>query len=171
MIEIREFLPTEIEAYSKIRSRALRENPEAFLTTEQGFLNRPKSQLADRLKRNYESPDECMLCAFDGDEPIGMMGVIRARAEKMRHIAGVIAVFVAPEYRGQRIGSRLLDALIAYARTMEGVEHLRLGVVTTNTTAINLYQRHGFEIYGTEINAFKVGDDYWDEHLMWLKLS
>lgn len=170
MIEIREFLPTEVEAYRKIRLRALRENPEAFLTTEEGFLNRPISELSARLKRNYESPDECMLCAFDGDEPVGMMGVIRASAEKMRHIAGVIAVFVAPEYRGQQIGGRLLDAIIDFARTMDGVEQLRLGVVTTNQTAINLYRYRGFEIYGTEINAMKAGDTYWDEHLMWLPL-
>ncbi len=170
MVEIRAFLPTEIEAYTKIRLRALTENPEAFLTTAEDFQNRPKSTTIARLKRNYESPNECMLGAFDGDEPIGMMGVIRAGAEKIHHIAGVIAVFVAPEYRGQQIGGRLLDAAIAYARTMEGLEQLRLGVVTTNQTAINLYRSRGFEIYGTEINALKAGDTYWDEHLMWLRL-
>lgn len=170
MIKIREFLPTEIEKYSKIRLRALRENPEAYLTTEQGFLDRPKSQHQARLRQNYDSPNECMLCAFDGDEPIGMIGVIRASREKITHIAGVIAVFVAPEYRGQKIGGCLLDAAIAYARTMDGVEQLRLGVVTTNEAAIQLYLSRGFEIYGTEINGFKVGDRYWDEHLMWLQL-
>jgi ribosomal protein S18 acetylase RimI-like enzyme len=171
MVEIREFLPTEIADYCKIRLRALEENPEAFLTTAQGFRNRPKSEHLARLQRNYDSPNECMLGAFDGVEPVGMMGVIRAGSEKMQHIAGVVAVFVAPEYRGQNIGGRLLDAAIAYARTMEGLEQLRLGVVTTNESAIQLYLSRGFEIYGTEINALKSGDRYWDEHLMWLRLN
>ncbi len=170
MIEIREFLPTEIEAYDKIRLYALRENPEAFLTTVKGFLARPKSERIARLQRNYDSPNQCMLGAFDGDEPVGMMGVIRAGREKIDHIAGVIAVFVAPEYRGQKIGGRLLDAVIAYARTMQGVEQLRLGVVTTNEAAIQLYLSRGFEIYGTQINALKTADTYWDEQLMWLRL-
>ena len=51
------------------------------------------------------------------------------------------------------------------------VEQLRLGVVDTNAEAIRLYQKHGFEIYGTEIRALKSQCGYSNEVLMALRLK
>lgn len=48
-----------------------------------------------------------------------------------------------PAYRGQGIGSRLLDELISQLAAA-GVHDLVLGVLPGNTAAIRLYQRYGF---------------------------
>jgi ribosomal protein S18 acetylase RimI-like enzyme len=66
--------------------------------------------------------------------------------------------------RGQGIGSALLDALIAYAVGV--VEQLQLAVVDTNLSAIRLYEKHGFEVYGREMRALKTAAGYADEVLM-----
>ena len=58
----------------------------------------------------------------------------------------------------------MLDALIQHAFGI--VEQLRLGVVDTNEAAIRLYQKHGFEIYGTEMRALKTEAGYSNEVLM-----
>lgn len=50
---------------------------------------------------------------------------------------------VLPAYRGQGIGSRLLDELISQLAAA-GVHDLVLGVLPGNTAAIRLYQRYGF---------------------------
>ena len=169
-IVIRQFLPTEVAAYRYIRARALAENPEAFATSAEEFAKRPDSSVRARLEENFSADDRYMLGAFIDDKPVGMMGVIRWKHLKRQHIADIIAVFVVPEQRGNQLGGRLLDRAIELAHTMDGVEQLILGVVTTNKTAIGLYQSRGFEAYGTEPNALQSQGQYWDELLMVLRL-
>ena len=65
----------------------------------------------------------------------------------------------------------LLEAAIARARETPGVEQLILAVVTVNTPARNLYLSLGFEPYGREPLALKLGDRYLDEELMVLFLG
>ena len=52
-------------------------------------------------------------------------------------------IFVAPEFRDKRLGSRLIDLLCVYV-SGQGGKALRLGVVRTNTRARALYDRLGF---------------------------
>jgi ribosomal protein S18 acetylase RimI-like enzyme len=73
-------------------------------------------------------------------------------------------MYVAPRARGRGVGTALLSALIEHASGI--VEQLRLGVVDTNIAAIRLYQKHGFEIYGTEMRALKSEAGYSNELLM-----
>ena len=56
------------------------------------------------------------------------------------------------------------------AREMDGLEQVNLCVVSNNERAKKLYQSVGFEIYGTERNALKYNDRYFDEDLMALHL-
>jgi len=51
------------------------------------------------------------------------------------------------------------------------VLQLHLTCVTSNQGAIQFYQKHGFKIYGTEPRALKIGNIFFDEHLMVLDLS
>ena len=51
------------------------------------------------------------------------------------------------------------------------VEEVRLTVVASNLSAIRLYTRAGFEQYGLERRALKVGEHYHDELLMTLQLG
>ncbi len=52
-------------------------------------------------------------------------------------------IAVAPLMRGQGFGARLLDALIAEART-RGYERMGLTVLEDNDTAVRLYESRGF---------------------------
>lgn len=58
-------------------------------------------------------------------------------------------IAVPPEARGQGIGSRLIDGVLAYARE-RGLESVRLDVIDTNEGARRLYERKGFEATHTE---------------------
>ena len=57
-----------------------------------------------------------------------------------------MAIGVYPEFRGQRVGSLLLGALIARARR-DGERALSLSVNRENP-AKRLYARYGFEVVG-----------------------
>jgi ribosomal-protein-alanine N-acetyltransferase len=58
----------------------------------------------------------------------------------------VHTIGVAPEHQGQGIGKALLQALLARADEFEAPVFLE--VRTDNTTALALYERHGFERLG-----------------------
>lgn len=51
------------------------------------------------------------------------------------------------EYWGYGIGKNLLGESITWADT-NGIQKITLNVLETNTNAIKLYQKHGFEIEG-----------------------
>lgn len=57
-------------------------------------------------------------------------------------------IFVAPQARGQGVGSALLLGIMDGART-RGYDGVRLDVINTNHRARALYERHGFQPTGT----------------------
>jgi ribosomal protein S18 acetylase RimI-like enzyme len=159
------------EALWALRLRALADDPEAFGTTHDEALVRGSESVLRRLR---ESDDEHFyLGAFAGDgdaELAGMVRVDREAGRKDQHKAGITAMYIAPEWRGLGLGRALLEEVIARARQMAGLEQVRLGVVTTNTAAVALYRSLGFVVYGTDPRTLKLGERYWDEHLMLLDL-
>jgi ribosomal protein S18 acetylase RimI-like enzyme len=80
-------------------------------------------------------------------------------------------MYVAPEVRGRGLGRMLLDAAITQARATPGIEQLMLAVNATNLPARNLYLALGFEPFGREPRALKIGERYFDEDYMALFLS
>ena len=62
-------------------------------------------------------------------------------------------IFVAPEARGQGVGTQLLDSVIWCAK-MNRCHAVRLDVVDTNPRARALYERYGFQAVGTEEVGF-----------------
>jgi ribosomal protein S18 acetylase RimI-like enzyme len=55
-------------------------------------------------------------------------------------------------------------------RVKDEVEQIQLSVGAHNVPAARLYQGFGFEPYGLENSALKVGEQYFDEVLMALDL-
>jgi ribosomal protein S18 acetylase RimI-like enzyme len=90
------------------------------------------------------------LCALDGrDEPVGAAWYrnFPAAAPGYGYVADdipEISIGVYPEFRGQRVGSLLLGALVARAQR-DGERGLSLSVHGENP-AKRLYARHGFEV-------------------------
>ena len=65
----------------------------------------------------------------------------------------------------------LMSQAIAYAASVPGLMQIHLAVVTTQGAPRRLYRSLGFEVYGVEPRALKVGDRFLDEELMILRLS
>ena len=112
-----------------------------------------------------------MITVFDGDNLVGnaSLGCVFDK-KKTRHRAEFGIAILKSDW-GQGLGQKLVSELIAAAR-QSGYEQLELEVVATNTAAISLYKKLGFEVYGERPNSFKLKNGaYSNELLMVLALK
>jgi RimJ/RimL family protein N-acetyltransferase len=75
-------------------------------------------------------------------------------------------MYVSPEHRRSGVGSRLLEHALPYVWQSLGVAQVHLGVHTGNVSALALYRRFGFEVWGRERGALIVAGEPHDEHHM-----
>ena len=168
LLEIRILTADDAEEYRTLRLRALREEPEAFGSSWEEENARPLELTIVRLVADG-------MTAFGGFDDAGRLaGMVRLRRQdgvKAEHKADILGMYVAPEVRGRGLGRMLLDAAITQARAAPGIEQLMLAVNATNLPARNLYLALGFEPFGREPRALKIGERYFDEDCMALFLS
>ena len=136
-MEVRRVRPDEWQALRDLRLRALAADPDAF-----GNTYADASQRTDDDWRAYaDRPDGA---AFVATTPDGFVGMASGGpAPGHPDAAGLYGMWVAPEARGQGVGSALVDAVEAWAREA-GYENIGLGVTTTNLSAIRLYTAKGY---------------------------
>lgn len=154
------------EAYRNLRLEGLQNNPEAFGSSFEEEKGYSIEQFADR----FESQGSYTLGVFDHEELVGVATLVQENKLKLKHKASIFAVYVSPKKRGLGIGKRLMVDAINKAKELKGVEQLTLTVVSTNTSAKSLYSSLGFELFGTEKRALKIGQEYFDEDYMVLFL-
>jgi RimJ/RimL family protein N-acetyltransferase len=90
-------------------------------------------------------------------------------AAKQRHKGMLWGMYVRAQARGTGLAAALVQQVAAHARPL--VEQVCLTVVASNAAARRLYGAAGFEEYGLEQRALKVGTEYYDEVLMVLPLN
>src|SRR5579859_2297324 len=170
-MEVRVYLEADKEAFWNIRLRALREDPESFGSSHEDILDRDIAGGAQSLRRRDTDPDDVTFGAFDGAMLVGIAGFRREVGVKKHHKGVIWGMYVSREMRGKGIGKALLQAAIAYAKTLPNLEQINLSVVLTSKEARQLFVSLGFESYGLERHALKLRDRYFDHELMVLRLT
>lgn len=158
-MEIRRLGAKDAEIYRVIRLESLRLRPEAFGSSYEEEKEAPVEKYRDSLPTVYT------FGAFENGSLIGVVTLFPEGKRKMKHRASIFAMYVTESVRGQGVGKRLVEAAIAQARELGGIEQIHLQVVTSNESAIRLYSSLGFEVYGLEKRALRIGDTYYDEEL------
>ncbi len=79
-------------------------------------------------------------------------------------------MYVHADASGRGIGRRLIQETIKRAREIEGLEQINLTVVASNSRAKNLYFSEGFKSFAMEERGLKMGETYYDEEQMALRL-
>lgn len=170
-MEVRILKETDAEAFWNIRLRALRDNPDSFGASYEEILERGIAGVAQGLRKRDSAPDDVTFGAFEGTTLIGIAGFQREEETKRRHKGVIWGMYVPHELRGKGVGKQLLQAAIAYAKTLPGLEQINLSVVLTSKEARHLFIAQGFETYGLERQALKLHDRYFDQELMTLRLT
>jgi ribosomal protein S18 acetylase RimI-like enzyme len=76
----------------------------------------------------------------------------------------LVGMWVAPDYRGQGVADRLVDAVCEQARAA-GAATVTLWVTEMNDRAIALYRRHGFAPNGVRQLVRPQEPDHWEMQL------
>jgi RimJ/RimL family protein N-acetyltransferase len=75
-------------------------------------------------------------------------------------------VIISARYRQKDLGKFMVKQALQYAFSDLGLNRLGLGVFDSNETAIRCYTKAGFVLEGTLRQVVKVGNSYWNYHLM-----
>ncbi|HAT2049070.1 TPA: GNAT family N-acetyltransferase [Legionella pneumophila] len=162
-MKIRQLCDADWNLWKDIRLSALKHSPESFGSSYDEELQWADADFQSVLSNGY------VLGAFVGDLLVSCAGFYILNSLKSKHRGVLWGMYTRPEYRGKRIATTLIQAMIQHAKTY--VTQLHLTCVTSNHTARAFYENQGFRIYGTEPKALKINNIFYDEYLMVLDLK
>jgi len=156
-------IPADAAAYRTLRLEALRLFADNFGSYAE---EKAKPKLAFEGFIEQQTPGRFIAGAFDNGKLIGICGFARDETYKSNHKGLIIQMYVRQRYSSKGVGRQLLQTVAQKAFALPGIEQLILGVVTTNTSAVKLYEKVGFTTFGTHHNYFKDGDTYYHQQFM-----
>lgn len=102
-----------------------------------------------------ENPQALVLVVEVRGRLIGLIDFNTAKRRRLAH-SGEFGMSVQPGWRGRGVGNALLEALVAWARSVPEIEKITLKVRADNERAIALYRKHGFVQSGCARDAIKL---------------
>jgi len=166
-MEIRFLTPGDSDAYWRVRLEALERSPEAFSSS----VEEHRALGMDEVRRRLGDGDLFVAGAVEEGRIVGTAGFYRDKGPKLRHKGRVWGVYVSEDRRGLGLGRQMLQKVLERASALAGLEQVLLSVATTQTAAIRLYRSLGFESFGCEPRALKVGDRTIDEEYMIFRIN
>lgn len=156
--QIRQLQATDAADYRELRLEALEKCPEAFVSSLAEDEGLPVGRYEAAINSNV------ILGGFRNSRLEGVIAISRPNYVKMRHRASIAGIYV----REQARGSGLADELVKAAKKLagEGIETINFRVSESNTQAVALCRRTGFEQTGTEHRAIRLDDGRYVDHLL-----
>lgn len=119
-----------------------------------------------RFAESIDHEDVAMLAAVA--DAAGLVGTLRI--EKLRYGVAEFGMAILEAYRGQGVGSALLQAAIDWARE-RGAHKIALQLWPHNEAAQALYEKFGFEVEGRLRRHYpRKNGEIWDAVIMGLLL-
>jgi ribosomal protein S18 acetylase RimI-like enzyme len=162
-IQIIKLQPDQWQMYRDLRLKALKEEPQAYLSTYAENSTKPDNYWKERLI-DVDKGRNWLVFAKSGDILVGMMGAFK-KQDETEDIVNIIAVYVVSEARGRGISKLLLEKLISEISQDIKIKKIKLSVNSKQIPALKLYESFGFKITGEEYT--KLGDGkYYTELFM-----
>jgi ribosomal protein S18 acetylase RimI-like enzyme len=166
-LEIRLLTTDDASEYWRIRLEALEGDPEAFSSSAEEH----RSVSLDEVRRRLGADGSgafFVVGAFERgvsktDRLVGTAGFYRENGPKVRHKGHIWGVYVAPAHRGAGVGKKMMLLALERGAAVDGIEQVILSVAATQTAANKLYRALGFEPFGREPRALKIGERFIDE--------
>jgi GNAT superfamily N-acetyltransferase len=156
-VSIRRLSPDDWAAWRALRMEMLRDAPESFHADLGEVTPWGEAEWRDSIR---PLPD-ARFGLFAGGALAGSACFFREKGVKLAHKGWMTAVYVQPELRGQGWGRELVRAVIGHAR-----EHVDVLLTGASLAGAPVYKGEGFETYGVERDASRVGGKSIDDELM-----
>lgn len=141
-----------------------------FLLREPDEISLTIEQEQAFIKAKKDSENELLLIAETEGRHIGNASLMSAGGFKRYRHRCEIAIALYQEYCGLGIGKEMLEMVLDIAKKA-GYEQAELEVIANNKPAIALYEKLGFQKYGTFPDNMKYADgSYTDAYWMMKKL-
>jgi RimJ/RimL family protein N-acetyltransferase len=161
---IRLLTPEDVDIYRQIRLESLREDPTVFGSYIEDWQDLPDAEWARRLA------EDDVFVSFDGDDPVGIMGIIPFSPSKMAHRGTIALVYLRKSHRGQGRAEALFCTLENHAKQI-GLRQLEVGAFVENHIAIRFYERMGYTRIGLVPGGLLHEGREMDEVLMLRRLT
>jgi ribosomal protein S18 acetylase RimI-like enzyme len=164
-IKILEIESNQVVEYKKFLSVGLLNDEDNFRITPNDDLN-TKFPTSNKI-------DSFTLGAYVNNSLAGIVSFTRDGndREKLRHKGILFRMYVSNEFRGKGLAKKLIEELINRVKTIEDIEQINLTVISNNKNAKILYEKFGFETFGSEKNAIKWKGKYFSEDQMTLRIK
>ncbi len=118
--------------------------------------------------RTFDDMNSVLYVAEVDGRVVGQIDAHISTYPKAHHVAS-LGIAIVKAYRELGIGRALMERVLAWMKA-RGVEKANLEVFSTNSRAIALYKKLGFEIEGSRKRQFKIRGQYVDDVYMakWL---
>lgn len=139
-----------------------------LLFGKDGFKSMSVERERAFIEKFGQNASDVMFVGESGGKIVALSSLQTFGRKRIAHRAD-LAISVDKDYWGQKIGKRLMSAMIDFAKTSD-IEVIELQVRSDNERAKALYTHFGFEKIGTYKKFFKIGKEYFDAELMNLYL-
>ena len=157
-MKIRMLTQEDWQPWKLLRLEALKNSPESFGSSYEEEVNWPDLDFQNSLTKSD------IFGVFVDNSLVSCAGFYSLNSAKTKHRGVIWGMYTRPECRGQGIASALIKTIINHAKSR--ITQLHLTCVTSNLGAVAFYQKQGFKIYCTEPRALKIGDTFFDEHVV-----
>lgn len=165
---IREAIPDDAAALLRFMKETAEQTD--FLTLETENREITVEEEAQYLANLFDSANNCLMVALDGDRMIGAASVHASGETKTRHI-GDIGIVVHQDYWEIGLGTILMEELIFWANEMSVLKRLQLEVQERNVRARKLYEKFGFQTEAVMERGLYVNEKYLSVCLMSLLIG
>lgn len=167
MMEVRLLEPDDAPNVIVLRRQALLSCPLAFAAS----LEDDRGLSLEFMRLSLANvANSAVFGAFDDEILVGMVGIAVSEKLKSRHKPTLWGMFVIPQARGRGVGTALLQAAIARARSWSSVVQVQLSVTEAAGEARRLYEQAGFCKWGTQPRALQWEGHFVAEHHLVLDL-
>lgn len=153
--EIREVIPTDIDAFWQLRLKALHDHPDAFGSDYESS----RALGPPYVEHGYfEGGVNRLFAAFTANGVLIAQAGVYGESGKRSHIANIISVYTHPDHRGHGLALTLVQMCIDHLKSFPEFTSIRISANSSNVAAIRTYQKLGFESWGEEPDAIRTAD-------------